>query len=373
MTPPLAGKDKKVENPNDYLANIDPTESNQAIERVADAMLASRAEFLFGAGMSKTRGVADGFEVATNLLSTFFSPLGDVPTPERLKTLALEYPLEAIAEVIQLMPGTGERDLISRLRKALFIRKSDDKEAKEAHEIFMSLCFWQEKPALKRIFTTNFDTYLEEAFSKKAVGITESTYVEIRDTEREKEQKIPIIHLHGTLDKDCRITETHLFDTSYNPINDLLRAALAEAEAFVFVGYSATDPDLRGIYMKYRDEIRFRDPIRLGGSNPNKEDKTTYIVGRCKDIYSYRIGSQIWKSRGAVWIPLTALGFFRKLRSVMERKTGSDILSALKERYAYVDDASFQNKVDAIADVLCASGDDAFAFLNEARKRTGGP
>lgn len=366
---PVGAKEKDiVEDPDDYPKYVDATEPNQAIERIGDALLAYRAEFLFGAGMSKSQGVADGLEVATNLLAAFFSPLGDVPTADRLATLALEYPLEAVAEAIQSMPGPSERDLIAKLRKALFVRKSDDKEA---HEIFASLCFWQEKPALKRIFTTNFDTLLEDFLDKKGLEITAETYVRIRDAERAQQQKIPIIHLHGTLTSDCRITETHLFDTSYNPINDLFRSALAEAEAFVFVGYSATDPDLRGLYMKYRDEIRFREKLRPPSLDP--EAKMTFIVGPSKDKFSHQIGSRIWHSRGAIWIPLTAVGFFRKLRTVMERKTGAEILSSLKEKYSYADDASFQAKVDAIGDLLCASESDGFAFLNEARRRTGGP
>jgi hypothetical protein len=317
----------------------DTIKLDQAIGRIAQALLEYRAEFLFGAGMSRPCNIPCGYDLSVKLLSGFFPPnaappdeaearrrwgidrileavekvdeatapgvkarlrdaIGDVvselvsemdqtnmrPSGSRLLKLAGEFPLEAIAEAIENMPGLGRKDLTTKLEAALFENVTQVTKSK-GHELFLSICYWDRKPTLKRIFTTNFDNVLEDALQGKGQGITVSNYPKLRDAERDG--KIPIIHLHATLDdeKNYQITETNIFDTSYRATTGLFRAALAEADAFVFVGYSMGDPDFRTLYMHFREEIRIRDPGK------GREDKTTYLVGPVKDRFSYALAA----------------------------------------------------------------------------------
>lgn len=335
------------------------TELDQAISRIVQAIFEYRAEFLFGAGMSVDCGVASGGKLSAEMVKSFFPSPTHRPTAEQLAELARDYPLEAIAEGLQQRPGTGRRDLTNLVRAIL----STGGAPGEMHDIFLSICFWDAQPRVKRVFTTNFDDLLERVFDRKGASIHKGNFSKMRDAE--KEGRIPIVHLHGVLEADYQLTESDVFVSTYDPTQALFRSALAEADAFVMVGYSMTDPDFRSLYMRYREEIRARDP----GSDV--EDKTTYVVGPCRDAHAYALGSKIWKARGALWIPLTARDFFAKLRLFMEDSSGRLLLASLKAKMAYSDDAAFTGSVSRIAASLCVEQSDALGFLREVRTRSG--
>ena len=342
----------------------DPSKLDRALERIARAVLDYRVEFLFGAGMSKTSKVPTGYALTLRFLSQFYPPAGQKhPSPKSLKRMALDFPLEAIAEVVERMPGKGRADLTKRLTDALF---DDLKPELSAHDVFLSICSWDGSPRVNRLFTTNFDTLLEQAFGDKAVSITADNFPEMRDAQRPGNSIIPIIHLHGTLDATYKITETDVFDSTYDPTAAVFRAALAEADAFVFVGYSMSDPDFRSLYMSHRDAIQGR---RRGTST---EDKTTYVVGPARDPFHYELGTEVWAGRGAVWFPLDARTFFEELRLFLEHGSGSTMLKTLKKSYKLQDEGVFRQKVDRIGQTLCLDPGDAMAFMMQVRKRSGG-
>lgn len=309
--------------------------------------------------MSVRSNIPSGESLSRRLLEQFFSSTNVNPTAEQLSSIATKYSLEAIAQAVEAMSGLGRQDLLARISDVLF---KASKGPTEPHDTFLSLCFWDAQPRLKRVFTTNFDELLEAAFDKKGAQVTIDQYHRVREVEREG-KRIPIIHLHGTLAHECQVTERDLFNRRFDPVKSLLRSALVECDAFVFVGYSAGDPDLRRLFMEYREEIDNREP------NPGNPDKTTYVVGPAENIAEYMLGSEVWRRRGAIWIPLKAWGFFAKVRATVERTLSEDILDEIKEKYDYADNAAFNAKVAAIGEILCVAPADSLVFLKEARKR----
>jgi hypothetical protein len=344
-----------------YPPFADSHKLDQAVERIAQALLDGRAHFLFGAGMSKDSGIPQGYELATKMLAQYFPAAVDAPSQKRLEELAKEYPLETIATAVEVMPGKGRADLTTRLQQILF---ENLKGTQEAHTQLVSLCFWDGHQRVTRIFTTNFDMLLEDAFDKKGKSIGHEDDPEIGPAEHSG--FIPIIHLHGKLNGVYEITEADVFRPMPTEMQLRFQLALSEADAFVFVGYSLSDPDFRSIYRQYRERILKRP------SGPAKEDKTTYVVAPEEDRHKYKLGADIWLDRGAVWIPLTALDFFRRLRFFLEHKMGTKELATLQQKCRIADSDVFSQKVAQIADILCLETDDALGFMMDARMVSGG-
>ena len=345
-----------------YPAFASAVELDQAIDRIAKATFDFRVEFLFGAGMSIDCGVPSGGELSMDMVRGFFPSPTDRPDDSVVSKLVQQYPLEAVAEALQRRPGAGRSDLTELVRTILL---RDGMKPGETHDIFLSICFWDMLPRVKRVFTTNFDDLIERVFDRKGISIHKKNFASIRDAERLG--RIPIVHLHGMLESEYQLTESDVFRSAYNPTHALFRSALAEADAFVMVGYSMTDPDFRSLYMRYREDIQARDP---GGM---VEDKTTYVVAPCSDGHAYALGSRIWKSRGAIWIPLSARDFFAKVRLFMEDRSGRALLSNLRKKLAYGDDEGLNQVVARVADSLCIDQGNALGFLREVRTRSGSP
>lgn len=344
-----------------YPSFVDSQKLDQAVERIAQALLDGRAHFLLGAGMSKDSGIPLGYDLATKLLAQYFPAAGNPPSQKQLAELAKEYPLETIATAVEAMPGMGRADLTTKLQQILF---QNAKGFQEQHTQLASLCFWDGYQRVTQLFTTNLDTLLEDAFGKKSRSVGHED-----DTEIERAQLkglIPIIHLHGKLDGQYEITEADVFRETPQRMHLRFELALGEAEAFVFVGYSLSDPDFRSIYRRYREGILKRP------CGSTRKDKTTYVVGPQDDRHKYTLGADIWLDRGAIWIPLTAHAFFARLREFLEHKIGTRDLETLQNKYRIEDAKAFSQKVARIADILCLEREEALGFMMDARMVSGG-
>ena len=140
-------------------------------------------------------------------------------------------------------------------------------------------------------------------------------------------------------------------------------SALLGADAFVFVGYSISDPDFRRLYMTYRTQI----------TNRGGRGKKTYLVSPPGDEFSWRLGRVIWEERGCVWIPLTAADFFQELRKYLEERVDRDVRVRIMLKYGIKEDdqAAFEDLVKRTQDVLLIEPADAIRFLDDARTRLG--
>jgi hypothetical protein len=192
--------------------------------------------------------------------------------------------------------------------------------------------------------------------------ITKDNVAEIKDALRSG--KLPIICLHGRLEQEeYEITETDLFENKYSELESEFCTELTSTDAFVFIGYSMSDPDLRHIYMRYRKRILER----------KVKDRTTYVVMPAKDKFSYILGREIWDARGALWIPLSASEFFAKLKEKMETELEEDVRKTVMKKYNMQgDEDALKQLVASTAEPWRISEDDALMFLYEVRTRSGG-
>jgi len=343
-----------------YVGGTDSDDIDRAFEAIVDALISDDAHFLFGAGMSRESDVPTGLGVGKDLLRVFFPSTGaNPPTDERLGALTTEFPLEAIAEAVEKNLGGTRDDLTNVLKKILI---EPDFPVSDAHKEFVSICYWWGRPIPNQVFTTNFDSLLEEVFTTdRAVPITEENATDIKKLQQKG--LLPIIHLHGTLETQYQITETDVFDTRVSILNNEFQTALFNARAFVFVGYSMMDPDYRRIYREYRSEWRLRK---------NNSDKKTYVVLPPNDGFSYRLGKKIWEERGAEWIPLGAVEFFAKLKDLMSTHAEADARKEIMSKYRIQDEGALENLIETTMRILGGTRQDGIGFLLQTRTSLGG-
>ena len=103
-----------------------------------------------------------------------------------------------------------------------------------------------------RIYTTNFDCFIERVFSK--TPITLERIVSVKDLSRAMKGRTQLVKLHGSLNlfpsddfnpEDLVITESDYFRRIWerHPFEALLEADLCE-RALIFIGYSFNDPNI---------------------------------------------------------------------------------------------------------------------------------
>jgi hypothetical protein len=338
-----------------FVGAAERVELDRAMSRIAKAVTDKRADFLFGAGMSVASDVPSGLRLATELLGLFFSD-GSLDEARR-RELAMTLPFECIAQAIERSSGKARDDLTAYLKEVFLSRTLD---INQAHRDFLSICFWDGRPMLNRIFTTNFDPLLETALGARGVRITEDNTQEIANVQRA--EKLPILYLHGTLESgNYQITESDVFDRRFRALHHIFRTALNEADAFVFVGYSMSDPDFRSLYLDYREEMDLRQ----------KAKKKAYIVAPEEDVHTYALGKGIWESREAVWLPLDAESFFSGIRSILDQRVSKEEKERIMKKYHLKDEKAFLEKVELTAQILRIEKGEAIQFLSEARTKTG--
>jgi hypothetical protein len=209
---------------------------------------------------------------------------------------------------------------------------------------------------LNRIFTTNLDQLLDKALGSQGIAITEENAAEIQKARADG--RVPIIYLHGRLDRTYQITESDVFNTNYRMLNMELMNALIGADRFVFVGYSMSDPDFRRIYMEYRQQITLRE----------KSGKLTYFVMPPLDAFAYRLGKLIWEERGVRWIPLTARVFFSTLKQFLESRTTKEIRENIMKKYDLKTIEAYDDLVTQAAEILRTEKSEAIQFLSQVRR-----
>src|SRR6185436_14140643 len=123
-----------------------------------------------------------------------------------------------------------------------------------------------------------------------------------------------------------------------------------------------TDPDFRNVYLNYRQEFIDR----------RTTEKKTYVVSPAQDRYSYRFGKEVWKARGADWIPLDAGTFFERLKHLLESRFDKDAKDNVKRKYDVADEQALEDLIGRVAEALRIGPTDALEFLNETRPRAGG-
>lgn len=308
------------------------------IADIARELLNGRVGFLVGAGMSIPSGGMSGYNLIYDLiLKSLLSELHDqVPSDvaKQLKEIAGKFPLEAVAEGVVPHLPFKQRALEEYLRNNVFGGK--EPEPHDGHAAFASL-LTRLRARTRTVFTTNWDSLLEDALGGFGKAITESTF---RDTNDVIDSgKIAVIHLHGTFADNPVLKESELM----NPDLPLFQIFLSEllTKAFVFVGYSLSDPNIRALY--YRSGAMLKRSEKL--------DKTTYIVSPVSSNVEELLSHAVWEARNATFIPMGAVEFFQALY----QETTTYALDSLKRRLysrLSVSPEELQAKVDEIIRVF---------------------
>jgi hypothetical protein len=252
--------------------------------------------------MSAESKVALGSTIAQRMLRR--AALGeqqeDVPNPV-IDALAVQYPFEAIAEFLK--EKVRYKDIAGWLREQGGLGAA---KPSKAHYLLRDLYGLVPARFPKVIFTTNFDTLIEDAFESQAICVTSGNLLELVNAR--ESGKIAVVHLHGAVThRDSIIAaESALLDAE-GPLFDLLRGALS-TDIFVLVGYSLADTNLRSIFF---------DVQRVSKTRQGLGKRTLAVspaAGELSDDASEAsIARVMWHQRGVEHIAATAGEFMSSL------------------------------------------------------------
>jgi hypothetical protein len=136
------------------------------------------------------------------------------------------------------------------------------------------------KLEFRRIYTTNFDRWLERAF--EAAGRKYNRIVTVRDIVESRAELTDIVKFHGDFDnvESLVLTESSYFDRLEfeSPLDIMLRADALQ-RPILFIGYSLADVNMRYLFHKlgklWSDasirSVRKRSHIFMAQPNPIEE------------------------------------------------------------------------------------------------------
>ncbi len=269
---------------------------------IATLLKQREVQFLCGAGMSRPLGLPLSVDLAKSFLADLFS-LGASSKEEQdlLRKLASDYSLESIAGAYL---ETKDQVRLSRLIAESVEKATGDIHKSKSHE---ALAYLANNDYIDRVYTTNFDLLIEGSLGQRACTITDQNVSSLRHglernekTNEETNEKIPVIHLHGTPGTKCLVTEleTYQLDT---PISEVLKADMV-THHFVMVGYRLADADLRAIYFQLQEKLKkggyFRKPYVVHPLGRDGHDPVS--------PFETDLASLVWKARGATFVPATA-------------------------------------------------------------------
>lgn len=317
------------------------------ISAIANHLVAGRIGFLFGAGMSIPSGGISGEQLALQLIRKAFYPKfrdSQHPMPTQLaqdiKDVAHKFPLEAIAEGAMNV-FTFELDELEKTLKAdVFAGKEP-----QSHDGHKSLSSLVKKLNIRTLYTTNWDNLLEKEIGSSSKSITENKLRTLEAVYSAGETAI--IHLHGTFDDNPLICERDLMDPE-RPLFQIFMADLI-SKAFVFVGYSLSDFNIRALYSKSREILERRS---------SKLTKKTFIVAPPSSESERHVASEVWKSRGAIYIPMGAEEFFKALYTEVVTKALDELKTKIRIQLG-VTLADLQSKIESIKKVFPQFEDEA--------------
>ncbi len=289
-----------------YVKRIDLT---KRMAEIARAALKRRLLLLIGAGFSAdARGYPTGAGLASILVKETYSC-----DEKEAVAAAAKYELAAIAQQYRENATERRTGLVSKVAAAVSKKPAVRPQAEIDLGTVASMC------QLRRIFTTNFDSVIEDALDKRA-RVVKPTVADVRAFE-EKADRVDVtgvFHLNGDVTNPI-ITEEDL-RTHRSIFYELFRENLL-SDVLVMVGYSFRDDAIVKIYEELSDLL-----TKVG------EDRLNYIVMPTTDELDYTLAERLWRARGnIVLIPLRAGQFFRMLVEALEEARYADTVTKMAE------------------------------------------
>lgn len=276
---------------------------------IAGSLARGEVGLLIGAGMAKDSNLPDTKTIQIRMMRRVL--LGEdqeeTKTNPEINEYATKYPFEAIAHLLK--PKLPYENLEKWMKEKGGLT---GQPPGEAYQNLYALYHLLSHRFPKLIFTTNFDTLIEDAFpAGKAHTITS---VNLKDLpEVKKQRQIAVVHLHGCVTyQDSIIVGEGLQATLEGPIFDLFRASMA-SDIFVVVGYSLGDTELRRIFF---------DIQRIADTR-NGLNKRTFSVSPAnghpgENQSEAGIARMVWDKRKVEHIAATAGEFFRAIFQVTD-------------------------------------------------------
>ncbi|HRZ58039.1 MAG TPA: SIR2 family protein [Candidatus Paceibacterota bacterium] len=286
-------------------------ESVTRIKQLADLVLSRKVQFLCGAGMSKASGLALASELNARLIQEMLAGTDS----SVLVSLSTKYPLEITAEAY-LKVGLDQSRLNALIGQEL------GKGTGKIHDGHRSLEWFASQGFIDRVWTTNFDSLIEDAFAERGMCICDKNVDELKRSRNAN--KVPVFHLHGTPESEALLTETDTYEL-VTPLSKLFMADMV-TNWLIIVGYSLADTDLRTISLSMREMLKKQ---RLA--------KRPYIVLPVSNDASlgkaeWRLAEKIWDAREMLFIPGTAELFLPALREEVRRSRCDNFARVLVKR-----------------------------------------
>lgn len=257
---------------------------------LAQAVIDHRVQFLCGAGMSKASGLPLSSQLGVRMAKRLLLGNEDAPDVPAISASAGKFSVETIAEAYVHELGSSE---LNRLIERVVQRGTG-----KAHAGHKALEFLASQSFIDRLYTTNFDTLLEEGLGERGTAITDSDQDlrllhEIQ--EGRKGAAVPVLHLHGVVGRECLFLESNTHELD-RPLAKLMTADMV-THSFVWVGYSLTDLDLRRLFLALREMLARHD----------RENRPFVVYPLTTDATAqeseWQLADQIWKARGCHYLP----------------------------------------------------------------------
>ncbi len=260
------------------------------LDDIASAAVNRRLGLLLGAGFSHDlHHLPLAWELARDMV------MDRLKCEEAVATkIAKRYGLAAVAQWYERVHTEKRKGLIDFVANRLQSRKPGRIEAKYLLHSIVSRC------RMRRLYTTNFDTVLDECLGSLAqtVDATAKAVIQFKDPTAENPQ-VGVFHLCGTLD-DPWVTEQDLKKESVH-----LKSFACDlvTDVFAFVGYDLGDDSLEKVYLDVRDTL-----------NVTREDRKTFLVMPIENSFEYSVASEIFKQRAEIeLVPMGATDFLAVL------------------------------------------------------------
>jgi len=315
-------------------------EIQDEIAKIAQQLEKERVGFLFGAGMSIDSGGLRAEDISYELVRrAFMARVHGELAPEQeeeVRGITKKYPLEAIADGAWPQLSFQKEELEEFLEETVF------PDGSEIHEGHRQLAKIAQGFNIGILFTTNWDILIEKAFSRNVSTVTESSF---RKLDRALASgDVAVVHLHGTFGDDPLVCEKDLMDPS-RPLFQIFLSELL-SKAFVFVGYSLSDPNIRALYHYARDVLARRGEL----------EKNTYVVYPADNDTEKRVATAVWQQRGAKYIPLTAEEFFSELHRQAREVVLVKLARTIQQRLDIKEEKILNEKVNEILNVFPGFG-----------------
>ena len=307
---------------------VGPQLYQEQIGTIADSFTRSELGLLIGAGMSIGSQIPDGLAMAQRMLRRAVLGRDQEANDQcaQVEKLAARYPFEAVAQFLNRK--LAHHDLVNWLREQGNIGKA---KPNDAHRHLRELRDHYPHVFPKIIFTTNFDTLIEDELNngrpaghERARCLSSDNITDLPVARAARQ--IVVAHLHGcvTYPRSIVFGEKELA-TQRGTMFDLLRSALA-TDIFVIVGYSLGDTDLRTLFFDIQDIVETRRGL----------SKRTFAVspaaGRLDDSRSEAaIAREFWDQRGNVeHLAMSAAEFL----STLSEAVTNHVMLKLKQEVA---------------------------------------